>query len=585
MNKFFQIRGHSALCRVGIGLFLSLVNFSCAQLPPQAVTEPEAPAVALPPEDIGVDLSCSYFYYLWGKSAELDNRYDEALEAYEKLHLCDNGSVETIRNLAIVHVKMNRREEAVRWLGELVRKTPDDSDARLLLAGLYSSMGRTEEAVAEYEYLLARREDEQTMLMLASLYARDARFDKAREILDRIIARDADSYMGHYNLGRLLRQQRQFPEAVREYEKAMEINWSLPLAFEVAEFYEGVGRLGESAALYRRILEEDESSEAVRIRLVSVLLSAGETGKALDELWVLREYVSDPQRVDVSIARLLFTSEKYQEAASILSAVIDADPEQHEARLLLGHTHYRDGRIDKALKVFKAIPVQSLEYEESVLAQVRILWENNRRGQAVQLLRDRIAGKETRKKSFYVILASFLREENKVDRARQVFEQGLKEYPGNGEFLYEYAIFLEKIGDQAAALVKMEEVLALEPENSSALNYIGYTWADQGVNLDLALEYIQKAISLSPDDGYIRDSLGWVYFRRGDIDRALVELETSVGMIDDDPVIHDHLGQVYLVLERREDARRALEKALELYEEEAKKAQVRGKLETLDHER
>ncbi|KPK25653.1 MAG: hypothetical protein AMJ61_11370, partial [Desulfobacterales bacterium SG8_35_2] len=149
------------------------------------------------------------------------------------------------------------------------------------------------------------------------------------------------------------------------------------------------------------------------------------------------------------------------------------------------------------------------------------------------------------------------------------------------DLLYNYGIFLEKIGEQDNAMAKMQTVLALDPDNGAALNYIGYTWVDKNIHLDKALVYIKKAVELMPEDGYVRDSLGWAYYKIGDLEQAVIELEKASEMVSDDPIIKEHLGDVYMQLEQFEKALAAYEAAYDLYEEEEKKEGVTAKINSL----
>jgi tetratricopeptide (TPR) repeat protein len=88
-------------------------------------------------------------------------------------------------------------------------------------------------------------------------------------------------------------------------------------------------------------------------------------------------------------------------------------------------------------------------------------------------------------------------------------------------------------------------VIELAPEDAQALNYLGYTYAEMGVNLDEALQYLQKAISLRPDDGFILDSLGWVYYKMKNYDEAILYLERAHNLIDDDATVMGHLADAY----------------------------------------
>ena len=116
------------------------------------------------------------------------------------------------------------------------------------------------------------------------------------------------------------------------------------------------------------------------------------------------------------------------------------------------------------------------------------------------------------------------------------------------------------------------------PENADALNYIGYTYAEQGINLDEAEALIKKALKLKPEDGYIIDSLGWVYFQKGNYKKAVKLLEKAVESNAEDAIIKEHLGDAYLKNNLNNKALEMYEKALEL---EPQKQELQKKIDTL----
>ncbi len=95
-------------------------------------------------------------------------------------------------------------------------------------------------------------------------------------------------------------------------------------------------------------------------------------------------------------------------------------------------------------------------------------------------------------------------------------------------------------------------------------NFIGYSWADRGIHLDESEKLIKKALKLKPEDGYIIDSLGWVYFKQGRIDEAIAALEKAVLLAPKDAIIAEHLGFAYLSNNQFERARHMFKQALEL---------------------
>ena len=91
----------------------------------------------------------------------------------------------------------------------------------------------------------------------------------------------------------------------------------------------------------------------------------------------------------------------------------------------------------------------------------------------------------------------------------------------------------------------MRDVLAREPENPTALNFLGYLFADHNRKLDEAVDLIQRALARDPDNGAYLDSLGWAYYRLGRLEDARTQLERAIRVMGGDPIIHEHLGDVY----------------------------------------
>ena len=123
------------------------------------------------------------------------------------------------------------------------------------------------------------------------------------------------------------------------------------------------------------------------------------------------------------------------------------------------------------------------------------------------------------------------------------------------------------------------EALKLNPNQPFVLNYLGYSWVDQGINLDRAREMIERAVEQRRDDGYIVDSMGWVLYRLGDYNEAVQHLERAVELRPLDPIISDHLGDAYWRVGRRHEARFQWRRALSLRPEREEISKIATKLD------
>ena len=133
--------------------------------------------------------------------------------------------------------------------------------------------------------------------------------------------------------------------------------------------------------------------------------------------------------------------------------------------------------------------------------------------------------------------------------------------------------------DEMVACLK--KTIEINPEHADALNYLGYSYADKGINLEEAGALIKKALELKPDSGYIMDSLGWVYYKQGKNSEALDLLLKAAQKVNDDPVVMEHIGDVYNSMGMKEKAREYWQKSVDTHaksEEEGLKERVEEKI-------
>ena len=130
--------------------------------------------------------------------------------------------------------------------------------------------------------------------------------------------------------------------------------------------------------------------------------------------------------------------------------------------------------------------------------------------------------------------------------------------------LYSRGISLERSKNWKRAEKDFKTALGLSPDQPYVLNYLGYSWVDQGVNLADARKMIERAVKLRPNDGYIVDSLGWAFYRLKKYEAAVKQLERATELRPQDPTINDHLGDAYWRVGRFMEAKFQWQRALNL---------------------
>ena len=128
--------------------------------------------------------------------------------------------------------------------------------------------------------------------------------------------------------------------------------------------------------------------------------------------------------------------------------------------------------------------------------------------------------------------------------------------PGKGDWpnFYNRGIAYERSKQWPLAEADFKKALELSPDQPLILNYLGYSWIDQGINLDEGFRMLRRAVDQKPDDGYVIDSLGWAFYKLGRYDEAVTELERAIDKKSSDPVINDHLGDAYYRVGRKLEA-------------------------------
>ena len=258
------------------------------------------------------------------------------------------------------------------------------------------------------------------------------------------------------------------------------------------------------------------------------------------------------------------------------------DPDADVISLVIGQLLDSNGQHEAANSVYEHIPGTSPMKPTAVVRVAENLDALGDRGEAIRRLGNIVQANPTDIEALSV-LGDLQRTDKRYAEAAQTYSQALDvvpgDTPGDWRFYYVRGIAYERAKEWPKAEADFLRALELRPDQPQVLNYLGYSWVDQGMNLEPALEMIEKAVAAAPNDGYIIDSLGWAFYRLGRYDEAVAVLEQAVQLRPNDPEINDHLGDAYWRAGRKLEARFQWTIASDVDDEGSVRERVAPKLE------
>jgi tetratricopeptide (TPR) repeat protein len=366
-------------------------------------------------------------------------------------------------------------------------------------------------------------------------------------------------------------------DARRAFDDAMKdpAALSLRLAWLAANFYVRHDDKDKAQDLMRRYLEtnpQNSSGETILARLegdtpAKPLVASAEDGLA-EALFNVAGLLSQQNAHDLALL--------YARLSLYMRPGFDF------GQMLLGEILQGQGRSDAAIRAYRGVPAES---PFAYTARLRVsgeLQELDRADEAIALLEEVAAAHPTRFEPLYRI--------GNIHRGGENFEQAVGAYrralarleatsPQHWSLHYFLGIALERTDRWSEAEQQFKTALELNPEQPYVMNYLAYSWVEQEINLDKAEAMLRRAVDQRPDDGFIVDSMGWVYYRLGDYEKAVDFLERAVELRPNDPVINDHLGDAYWKVGRRQEARFQWHRALGLDPEDDVLSRIQVKLD------
>ncbi|HYP07776.1 MAG TPA: tetratricopeptide repeat protein [Bryobacteraceae bacterium] len=477
-----------------------------------------AKIVAIEPKDVDT-------WLMLGRLHKIGQNSVEAEKAYQKVLDIDPSHEDALTGLAVVYADLGDSQRSSELLKRLTDKNPSPRTL-MALAGQYEQM-RSFDLAAQTLARALELQPENTDLKRA--YAQNLllaeKTDEALKVYTAIAAEDAKDWQSLLRISQIHLQKKDYAKAREASAKAKAIEpRNLELQYNEVGILEAEGKTAEAVNVLKELL----ASTAKRT------YSSGEKGNRA----LLLE----------RLGRIYRTSEQYSEAAATFRQISELDPALAPRAIAQLVDTYRVAKdFTKALE--EADAATKKYPEDRVLLSVRasVLADVGKTDEAAATVRKLLDGKEGDRETYITLAQIYEKGKNYGEMAKALdsADKLSDDKEDRVSIAFMRGAMYEKMKRFDAAETEFRKVLEQDPKNASALNYLGYMLADRNVRVADALKLIQQAVDLEPNNPAYLDSLGWAYFRLGDLAKAEQYLRRAVEGFSKDPTVHDHLADVY----------------------------------------
>ncbi|GAB4024033.1 MAG: tetratricopeptide repeat protein [Bdellovibrio sp.] len=542
---------------------------------------------------------------LFFKATDASMRGDSQMAAFLYRHLLTLKPNDPYikRKFALELIRSSNLADARSVLESLFQSEgKKDESIGLVLGGVYTALEQKEKARNIYAMVLEQHpKSEEACIFLAKSLGVDKKFAEADKLLNRCAAKNAHNPIFSYYQGKLAVHREKMQEAITHFDRALKIDSSYYQAaiakgmiYEESDKDETDQRKGLKKAIgvYKQFVKNNPNNYPVLTRLVQALFAT----EKFDEVIPYAETLSnlDPNDLNLKVRLgILYTDKrKFDKAISVFKDILVAVPDSDKVLYYLGALYQQVDRFEDAIDSFSKIPSSSNLYHEGNVQIAQMLMVDAKRGMQkgettqiekfTSFVNEKSAENAKLKLEMQVILTSFYESFNKYSDAIAALSS-VRDVEGYNEgHDYYLASLYEKDNDYKSARNLVREILKKNPKNAHALNFLAYSLIEKNEDLEEAYSMVKEAVSLKPDDGYIRDSLGWYYYKVGQYQKALTEIKKAKELTKDDVVITKHLAVVYKALKKYDDAKKLLVEALNYCKVESERDEVLKAIDELE---
>ncbi|MCK6595003.1 MAG: tetratricopeptide repeat protein [Bacteriovoracaceae bacterium] len=512
------------------------------------------------------------------------NPSDDYLVKKYAVELIKAGEIESVQTLLEAHIEKN--------------SSNNDDGINLLMAGVYAALDKSDRARVIYSKIINQGEQvQEACLFLSRSLASEKKFNEGQKTLDKCAKKDPSEAMYTFYKGKLFQEQGKRDLAFKYYRQSLKIDPDFFQAtLAIGSLYEEKEDFLSALKEYKKYVDSPVASNPhpVLSRLVQMMFTLEMNKDVVPYAEMLVSLDDSDLTTKVRLGLLYVDSDDYQKAIAMFKEVLEVVPESDKVIYYLAALYQEIKENELALQYFSKIQESSPLFADSLLQRGELYSQkakvdfDAKKEVSQEFINfvDTYAQKfDDLKVELGLIKATFFEEINSLNESVATLKalKNHKKYTDGHD--YYLASILEKNGSKEEARSIVLGLIKKDPNNAHALNFLGYSYLEQSENLDLAYTYISKAVKLRPEDGYIRDSMAWYFYKVGKYDQALIEANKAYELVNNDVTITKHLGMIYEKLNRFDRAKAFYTQALTQADQHLEREELLKNIQSIESTR
>lgn len=501
--------------------------------------------------------------FLVGQIALNNKNYEIAKDSFEEVDHLSHEPVERINEkLALIYLREGDLKNAEIQISKQLLSQNTNS-TRLLYAGILVAQDKFDLGFSEYQKLIDEDVANAYLLKSVLLFQNNKKEESLKILKDYLSKTKEAFHLAQYVYAKIIEKDNQ-TEALSFYKKSYSEKKFKRGKFAFLRLAAELGKFNEISKFCKKNEIAKDSLCSELTRFINNNFSNREKLSAYNaELQKLDNLKFEQKNAHLNLALLLLENQNFFTAQRELEIINANADSKSRVKFYLASLYAGKGNNELALEL-----IQEISSENSIFIKSRIFGsylakQSSKIKLSEKLIKEAFKVQPNNQQVFSFLLL-ILEKQKKYSEMLSILEDKLEKNPENEKLKFSYAFSTFNAGKRSEALKLMEEIIAINPNQSDALNFIAYSLADDNKDLVKANRYIKRALTIKPNDGYYLDTYGWVLFKEKKYEKALEVLSTAIKLTEKDPVIIEHYADVLKAIDNVIEAEKYYKKALEI---------------------